>query len=269
MNIKKIIKFSLDNYFISIFIACILFVGVVSVYKLFFARSTYVYAKIKMGQGLWWANTVRPSIWFVQNIKKGDIQTDLTGKPIAEILEIRYYPYYGSSQFDTYITLHLKVSGNKKTGKYNFQRSTIGVGSPIDLEFPSAQFSGTVIEMSDNPIKNNFVEKNIILIKRNAYPWEYDAIKVGDAFFDGQDTVFKVIDKQATDTSSLTSDNYGNSSSSTTEGKKYITVKAKIKCKLMDNQLVYGEDQIINLGKTFNVSTSNFTFSDYQVSGIE
>src|SRR3989338_8348156 len=102
---KKFTKFAIDNYFISIFLACIAFVVLVSAYKLFFVKPTFVYAKVKVGQGLWWASTQKPSLWFVKNIKKGDIQTDLLGEPTAEILSVRYYPTVFPNQYDVYLTM--------------------------------------------------------------------------------------------------------------------------------------------------------------------
>lgn len=270
MTLKKIIKFSLDNYFISIFLACILFVGFISVYKLFFSKSTYVYAKVKMGQGLWWASTAKPPIWFVESLKKGDVQTNLTGSPIAEIQSIHYYPWYGATnQYDIYLTLKLKVNGNPKTGKFNFNRSTIGVGSPIDLEFPSVQISGTVIQLSTKPFEEKFITKTITLTKKNVYPWEYETIRVGDTYFDGQQTVFTVLDKKSTDISVQAPDIYGNSTDLTLDLKKYIVVRAKIKVQEKNNQFIFGEEQVINPGKIINISTSNFTFSEYVVGGIE
>ena len=88
--LKKLWRFAVNNYFISIFLAAIAFVGVVSIYKLFFVQPTFVYAKVKVGQGLWWATTQRPSFWFVEALKKGVMETDLTGEPIAEIKDVLY-----------------------------------------------------------------------------------------------------------------------------------------------------------------------------------
>lgn len=266
--LKKLWKFAIDNYFISIFLAAIAFVAVVSVYKLFLTKPTYVYAKVKVSQGLWWAATQKPSIWFLKALKKGDTETDLVGKPVAEILSVRYYPWFGSEQFDVYLSLKLKVSKNKKTGKYNFKRSTIGVASPIDLEFPSVQFSGTIIDMSDKLFIDTYIEKTVTLTKKYAYPWEYEAIQVGDLYFDGTSTVFTVLDKAATETRTLTEDAQGNYPVDT-EQKRYIVVKAKIKVNIINNQLFFGPEQKITLGRNINISTNNFTFNDYTVSKVE
>jgi hypothetical protein len=268
MKFKKLVKFAADNYFLTAFVIIIAFVGVVSVYKLFYTKSTYVYAKVKIGQGLWWAGGAKPSIWMIDALKNEKTEQDLLGKPVAQIMNVRYYPWWGSDQFDVYLTVKLKVSGNVKTGKYNFKRSTIGVGSPIELEFPSIQVSGTIIDLNQEPFADRYVEETIVLSKRNAFPWEYEAIKIGDKYFDGETDVFEILDKKSTDTLNISSDLFGNSNPSITENRRYILVKAKISVKEKNGQLIFGEDQVIHLGKTINISTPNFTFADYIVGEI-
>ena len=267
-SIKTIWKFAIDNYFLSIFLAVIVFVVIISAYKLFLPKPTYIYAKIKVSQGLWWATTAKPYIWFVKAIKKGDVEVDLVGKPIAEILSIRYYPWFGSEQYVVYLNLKLRVSNNKKTGKYTFKRSTIGVASPIDLEFPSVQLSGTIIDINDQPLKDMSIEKTITLTKKNAYPWEYEAIQIGDSYFDGEETMFSIIDKAATETRILIEDAQGNYPIDS-EQRRYIVLKAKMKMDNIDNQLFFGPEQKITLGRTINISTNKFTFNDYTISKVE
>lgn len=258
-TLKNLYRFVLDNYFILIFLACIGFVGVVSIYKLFIVKPTYIYVRVKMGQGQWWASTQRPPIWFVKSIKKGQIEKDLLGQNSAEILSVRYYPYYYyatekpiyTNQYDVFITMKLKVSGNPKTGKYNFNRSSIGVGAPIDFEFPTSQFSGTVIDISSSPITVTYQEKPVVFTKTVSDLSEYNGIKVGDQYFDGEEPVFEVLDK------------------SYQEAAKQITIKARVRGKLVNGQFVFGDEQIVALGKTIYVITPNFSFTDYIVAGIE
>jgi len=261
-NFKKLTKFAIDNYFILIFLCCIAFVGIVSIYKLFVAKPTYVYTRVKMGQGLWWASTQKPPIWLVKNLKKGDVQRDLTGKPIAEILAVRYYPTYLANQYDVYLTMKLQVSGNKKTGKFNFNRSAIGVGAPVDFEFSSSQFSGTIIELQLTPFKERSVEKIVYLSK--PYTLEYDGIKIGDKFFDGEENVIEILDKSVVNTD-ITYFNVLNN----TQTRNNISVKIKLKGKISDNKFVFGNEQIVALGKNLYLSTDNFSFNDYSVVRIE
>jgi len=268
-TLKNLTKFAVDNYFILIFLACVGFVGVVSFYKLFISKPTYVYVRVKMGQGLWWASTLKPSLWFIKNIKKGDVQTDLTGKPLAEILSVRYYPTSLSNQYDVYLMMKLKVSGSSKSGKYNFNRSSIGVGAPVDFEFSSSQFSGTITDLSSRPIRDKFVVKTVYLSKPFAYTWEYDGIKVGDKFFDGEENVIEILDKSAGEYASIISPYRSIVDESLSQNRRGVTVKLKIKGKIVDNKFVFGNDQVVSLGKNIYFATDNFNFSDYVVAGIE
>jgi len=266
--LKKLTKFALDNYFILIFFACIAFVALVSFYKLFISKPSYVYVRVKMGQGLWWASTQKPSMWFIKNIKKGDVQTDLLGKPVAEILSVRYYPTYLANQYDVYLMMKLTVSGNKKTGKYNFNRSSIGVGAPVDFEFPSLQFSGTIIDLATQPIKDKYIDKIVYLSKPFAYTWEYDSIKLGDKFFDGEENVIEVLDKSTGEYTSVLTPNKS-IIEQTTQVRQGINVKLKIRGRVEDNKFIFGNEQVVAPGKTIYLATDNFSFTDYLVSKIE
>ena len=90
VNFKQLFLLAKRNYIVTVIVLCVLFVGVMSVYKLFIAKPTYVYVKVKVGQGLWWANTSRPNAWFVEAIKQAKVEVDLTGQPIAQIQGVGY-----------------------------------------------------------------------------------------------------------------------------------------------------------------------------------
>ncbi|MCX6731058.1 MAG: hypothetical protein NTZ55_04365, partial [Candidatus Roizmanbacteria bacterium] len=149
IDFKKILFFLKKNFILAIFILCIGLVGLIAFYKIFLSKPTYVYVKVRVGQGLWWASTQRPGTWFIHAIKNTKAQLDLTGKPIAEVLDVYYYPYWGGNQYDVYVTLRLKVTKVGATGVYNYNRETIGVSAPIDLEFSNTQFSGTIITLTE------------------------------------------------------------------------------------------------------------------------
>lgn len=269
MKLRRLYKYIVTNYLVALILLIIFIVGIIYISRTLIAKPTYIYARVKVGQGLWWVNTAKANIWHVDAINKGDIEKDLVGRPIAEVLSKRFYRWYTSDQYDVYLTLKLKVSVNKKTGEYTFERSQISVGSPITLQFPKAYITGTVSEISFNPIQDKYEEKKVYLTKRNAYPWEYDAIQIGDKYFDGEDTVFNVINKEAKETTNLSSDPYGNNTPDITEPRSFITVVAKVKLKKVDNQWIMGEDQVVSVGRNINVSTLNFGFTDYIVSKIE
>ena len=75
--IGKTYKFFLDNWFLSIFFACIAFVGIISFYKLFVKKENFVYARVKMSQGLWWASTQRPPSWLAFSLRPGMVEKEI------------------------------------------------------------------------------------------------------------------------------------------------------------------------------------------------
>lgn len=262
-----LISFIKQNYFLLIFVGCIGFVGVVSLYKLFVVKPTYIYAKVKVGQGMWWATTQKPSLWFVKAIQGAREQKDLTGKIVVKVLDVSYYPYYASGQYDIYVTTQLKVSAVGKKGTYNFNRETIGVSSPIDLEFPTVQFSGTITALSEKPFNDTYEYKTIYLTKRVPFPWEYDQIIVGDAQMIGKDAIFKIVDKYVDTITETTTLQQGSLISTLSNS---YTVKARIRVKKEDNQYIFGEEYPIAPGKVIQgVATDNFTFSDYYILKVE
>lgn len=251
---KKLFNFIKKNYFLLIFAFIIFSVGLFSFYKLFITKPTYIYVKVKLGQGLWWATTAEPPLWLINSLNKRANNSNI------KIEKINYYPYYISGtnaqtinqyndQYNVYITLKIKVTTNKTVDTFYFNRSVIAVGSPIDLAFPNIQVSGVIMAYSRQPIIDSNTDKIIFLTKNNPDDWEYEAIKIGDYYFDGENKVFEILDKEIAD--------------------NFLTVKTKIKLKKINNQLVFGEDRVITVGKNINISTNNFTFNHYVISRID
>lgn len=269
------IRFFLNNWFLAIFFACIAFVGVVSFYKLFVKQENFVYARVKVSQGLWWASTQKPPLWLAQALKPQDQAKDLAGEPKVTILAVRTYPYFSYSQYDVYVDLRLKVSGELKSGTVNFNRSTLGIGSPIELTFPTAEVTGTVIALSPKPMATSLKWHTIVLVKQNAYQWEYDAINIGDSYFDGQEKVLEIVDKRVEDNLVYGLDTYGSYWERSTVGfypqpRKLITATVKIKAQeVSKHNLLYGFEQELRVGRSPNLSTNTFYFQDYQLAQVD
>ena len=270
--IKIITKFLKKQLFVSIFIGLVLFVGLIALIKLPLRKSTTVYATVKLSQGFWWANTSNPGIWFLEALKKGEKEYDLLSRPIAEITSIRYYYQETNldfNQFDIYLSVKLSVEDNGNKG-YMFKRAKIAVGSPMDMDFTNSQVTGTIVALDVKKSDPVYIEKNITLTKKFAFPWEYEAIKIGDRYFNGEENVFEIIDKQAFDTLTITSDAYGNILPQVQELRKYIIVKAKIKLtKNSFNQFIFGEEQVIKINSYANLTTNNMVLSDFNVASLD
>jgi hypothetical protein len=260
-------------------------VGLFTSYKLFIQKPTYIYVKLKVGQGYWWATTQRPNQWFVKGIQQQEIeQKDISGKPIVKILDVSYYPYYGTGQYDIYVIAQLNVSQIGNKGTYNFNREIIGIGSPINLEFKNVQFSGTIIDISPQPIQETFVEKTVYLTKKTTQSWEFEAIKVGDTFKNDKKTLFEILDKSESDrysgfetgqVSGFVNDQ-GQQLTGTiqtipvdTETYTYITLKTKMLLKKEDDQLFFGEELAIAPGRQFGITIPSAVLSSYIVTKVE
>jgi len=268
-KLKAVVSFLKKNYFLLIFAGCIGLVGMVSVYKLFIIKPTYVYAKIKVGQGMWWASTQRPSLWYVKAIQQASEQKDLTGKPVAKIVDVSYYPYYSTGQFDVYVTVQLRVSKVGKKGVYNFNRETIAVSSPIDLEFPNVQFSGTIIALSEKLIQEVYESKIVYLYKKAVNPWEYEQIQVGDSLTNGKEKIFEIVAKERGLAVGELLSQFGESLNWDTLPYQYVKIKAKIRVKNEGVQNIFGEEYIVSPGRGMPVVLSKLTLNDYTVIQVD
>lgn len=264
---RSILRFLQKNYLLSLFLLIIGFVAVVLVYKMLSSKPEYVYAKVKVSQGLWWASTAKPTQWYIHALKKG--LTEGSGEnPTSKVLNVRYYPSYTPDQFDVYMTVQLTVTYNEKNGKYFFKRSVLNVASPVEFEFPTVSVTGTVIAISEFPFEDKYTEKTVTLSKNYANPSEFAEIQIGDTYFDGEEKVMEILKKEATDSVYSIRD-IGPNFIGRTENRKDIVLTVKLKGKESDGKFIFGEEQVIRPGKAFYAATNAFTFSDYTIRKVE
>jgi hypothetical protein len=265
--LHRFTKIIVDNYLLSLFIIIICVVGFVAVLKLSKSENKFIYAEVKISQGLWWVNVAKPAIWMIESIHPGDREVDGRGNFISQIDEIRYYPATNDNLYDVYLLLKIKANFDETTSKYTFKRAVIGTGSPIELELPNLQVSGNVMRLSKKPIRNKLLDKEITISKKFTYPYEYNVIEVGDSYFDGKEKVFEVVDKLITDTYLVYSGD-GNNYPIEAETIKDITLKVKVKLEVKNGIYIYGKDQIVRSGKSLDISTPNFKYEDYKIVSI-
>lgn len=265
---RKLVRAVKDNYFIFFFILIVISVGFITIIKSFTAKNEVVYAQVKISQGYWWASTLRPSYWLAVKLKKGDTEKTLSGKRIAEIQEVRYYPSGGltptTEQYDVYITVKLLADYNERTKKYSFKRSSISVGSPIDFEFTNIQISGTIVDLSPRQFSSNYRDTVVTLRKTFANSWEYEGIEVGDFYFDGKEKVLEVIDKNY-------QESYAQYNSAAIQSDRPINIEVKLKMRLEDQNgtFIYRKDTPILVGRKVYLQGSKFIFDQYTVAKVE
>lgn len=270
-EIKKIIAFVKKNYILAFFCFIIFIVGIVVVFRLFTQKKETIYVKVKVSQGLWWASTLKPSVWLATSLQKGDKEISLSGDKIAEIIEVRRYPLgvfnYASEQYDVFLIVKMKVGYNENTGKYTFKRSNITIGGPVEYEFQNVAITGTVVDISNQPIQNKYEEKTVVLEKELAQQWEYDAIMVGDSYFDGEDVVLEIIDKEITDSGeSLYPFGIGYPIFSSKRINMRIT--AMMKLKKENNTYIFREEYPVTTGRRMSIFLEDSGVNDVFIVSI-
>ena len=252
-----------------LFIIVPVFVIIIALIKVATKETQYVYARVKVSQGFWWGSSTKPPVWFTGAIKKEEVEYNFLGKPAAEIMQVKYYPAGSppdADAFHVYFVAKLDADYNNKTQQYVYKRNILAVGSPIEITTQSANITGTVIGISKQEFDDKYEEKIVTLTKKLGYPWEYDAIKIGDKYHDGEEVVFEVLTKHHVPTSTITNDVYGNI---VPQQMDYISIKAKIKVKVKNGQFLFGEEKLLTPGTEMNVSLENFGFNRFFVSKIE
>ncbi len=271
---KEIIVFVKKNYLLLAFIVIIVLTLLVGLYKNFLSKTNYIYAKVEINYPESYYS--RPDIWIVDSLHNGEIQTGILGQPEAEILNVTYYPSsLADNQFDIFLNLKLQAGYDKTTGSYSFQRSPIAVGSPITLSFPTSHVIGTILYLGVTPPQDKYVEKTIYLVDPAAYrksaPYLYDSIKIGDSYYNGNQSVFQVTDKKLEQNVFAVVNNFTSQvSEGSTDTTQDIVIIAKMKLLEKNNQLIFGGDQLVQLGDKLNLSTNNgLNLNDFVISAIK
>lgn len=263
-HLTKTLRFLRKNYFLTIFGIVVIFVGITILFKYVNSKPTYYYAKIQVNYPASYYS--KPDFWLIKSLRADEKQYNAFGNTEAEILEERYYPSSDNTSFNIYLTVKLAGNVNKKTHEYTFQRTKIGIGSPITLNLSSSQLYGTVVDLSQTPFKDKYIEKIITLVNRGAYfkdsPYIYEGIQIGDRYFDGQDYVFQIIDKSLQkNIVTITNNTTGQVLEGETDATQNIVVKAKILVLQKDDQLIFAGDQPLRVGSKFAFSSSDFDFN--------
>lgn len=244
----------------TVFFLIIAFVGIITILKVFYQRPVYVYAKVKVGQGSWWAVTAKPPVWIVNSLSKNQVVYDTVGRPNAQVIAIKKYPLSNNS-FDMYLTLKLKVSYNKKTSSYTFNRSPLSIASPIELTFSNASITGTVIDIAAEPFQDQYVTKTVTLENREGFinnsPVISEDINPGDTYSDGTQIVMTVLSNES------------EISSQTIGSIRNRKIKLKVVLQKKSDGLYYGEEYKIANNSTSVFATNNYFFSGFTVTSIE
>ncbi len=148
-----------------------------------------------------------------------------------------------------------------------YKRSRLAIGAPIDFDFANVQTSGTIIDISSIPFKDQYEDKLITIYKPHIKQDSYDQIKVGDSYFNGSQKALEIVAKEAVPTqlNFVGDDGYIQSPI----GLLDVTVTLRMKVKKINGAYIYQEEVGITPGKNLEFATDNYFFDQFSILRIE
>lgn len=163
--------------------------------KFIFQKEKYITVEMITTGGEWWWGTPHPYYWNVLPINKGDIEYDVSKKPIFEILDIKKYAI--DNRLMGIIKAKIKIKENILTKSYSFKQTRVEIGKTIGVSPNNTSIIGQVIAIDG---VNKFSNPEYLIVTAKLYNiWkeEADNILVGDAVKDiDGNIIVEIIDKK-------------------------------------------------------------------------
>lgn len=165
--------------------------------KTLFIKDTYLTVELLVSGGEWWWNTIHPPYWLGDPIIEGAAEYTIQGKKQVEIIEAK--KFNEGNRKTIYLKTKLLVTKNVWTGKYRYKQTPLEVGATLLLSPNNVQLYANVIGI-DGITKERATKKRKLLLRSyNLFPWQADAIHVGDQMISSEKDVHAtILSKQVT-----------------------------------------------------------------------
>ena len=230
--------------------------------KTTFVKDTYINVELLVSGGEWWWDTSHPPYWLGDPIVEGAAEYTIQGKKQIELLEVQ--KFNEGNKKTIYIKARLLATANKWTKKYRYKQTPLEIGSTLLLAPNNIQLYANVIGIQGISPERKHKKRTVSLKWYNVYPWQADAISVGDKMISSEKDVWAtILSKDVTNAEKIilnedTQSLQGNVVIGTTNPlKRDVVIKAEIKTTLATNSEVFayylpvkiGDMIIINLPK--------------------
>jgi len=158
-------------------------------------KKTYLTVDLFITGGEWWWDTARPPFWIGTAVSPGIVEYDMSGDKVVEILDVQQYDQ--GARKAMMVKAKLMVSKNTRTQKYRFKQNPLEIGSTIVIEPGSVQMYANVIGIEGVQEKQPLQKMIVSARWNNVYPWQADAINIGDIMEVGSgQVVARVVQKE-------------------------------------------------------------------------
>lgn len=268
-NLLRFLRQKKTLTFMVIGIVGLILAGLV-VFQVSTQKPTFVTVRIKGSPGNWWWVTPRPPDWLANSVHAGDKEFNASNNAIAEVLSVDIYDAGGPTK-DIYLTTKLDVRYNTKTKKYRYKGEPLEIGGPISLSLGSTFFPGMVVSISgegSNPVK--YKDLTIQVRHKDRWPYEYDAIKIGEKIVDGNNQpIAEIIAKSQSPALREVQTLSGQilKGYSPVLNDYYVTIR--IRAEEQGNQYIYREEQYIKIGNQLWLLFPSYNMSGAHIMAIE
>lgn len=227
--------------------------------KLLFKREVWVKVEIWGTAGEWWWQTESPPEWIANAVSQGDVERDVDGKVIAEVLSIEKFtqPSDSSSNFlkkEFLIKARLKVVKNPKSGILRYRGDDLAIGKPLTLSFTDNSVTGNIVWIEGVVDQRQETEVDLTLKLYDRYPWEAEAISVGSVATDGINQIAQITNKKIDLAEMTVVTDKGEVFARVNPLKRDITLKLLVKAVKVDDQYFFSVYQPIKIGGRLIIS---------------
>lgn len=159
--------------------------------KSFLIKDTYIEVELLVSGGEWWWDTLHPPYWLGDPIVNGAVEYTIQGKKQVELLEIQ--KFNEGSKKTIYIKARLLATVNKWTKKYRYKQTPLEIGATILLAPNNIQLYANIIGIQGVSPERQRVKRTVTLKWYNIYPWQAEAISVGDQMISSEKDVWVTI----------------------------------------------------------------------------
>lgn len=164
-----------------------------------FQKKSYLTVDLFITGGEWWWDTARPPFWIGTAVSPGIAEYDMSGDKVVEVLDVQQYDQ--GARKAMMIKARLMVSKNIRTQKYRFKQNPLEIGSTIVIEPGNVQMYANVIGIQGVQEKQPLQKQTVLARWNNVYPWQADAVAVGDSMRVGStQEVARVLSKEVRNT---------------------------------------------------------------------
>jgi len=237
-----------------------------------FQKKTYITTDLFISGGEWWWMTADPPYWLSNPVIQGAAEYDITGKKIVEILHVEKFDQQNRKLM--IVKARLLVTKNLRTKKYRFKQTPLEIGATIAISPGNIEMYANVMGIDGVQDLSPQETETIVARWYNVFPWQADAIHIGDSVKDGSgNEVARIINKEVSiaektivteNNQSLygTQSNYGTQSKQTGQLillrsdplRRDVTLTISLKVRHVDSQKYFGVIQNVKIGEPLYIS---------------